>query len=632
MKKQILLIFISVFGLISNAVFAYTTADTNKINDLNAKSLELAYSDPTYGLKIVKETLELSKKVGFTKGEIQALIRRGIIYDVLSNSASALQAYEEALQISRKVGYKKGEGSILNNIGLIYMNQHNLSNARIYFQKAFEIFEKLKNDQLLASISNNLGMIYEETNRDKNAIFWFRKALNYASKTNDKLEKANIYANIGDLYNGKQIDSALHYNFKALEIYEDEGNQYYLGKSYNNIALIYSATNKKKEAEKYYLKSFEISKKIGNKFMLVSTGYNLSQLYYSQKNSKREIEFLNEIYPLIEKKGMSEIAYKVCQAISIWNYRHGKIEKGDIFFSEYLQYHADYFDEKSNQSLTEVEKKYEVQKKEQENALLKKSIQLKSLNLKKNEQNLIIQNLIWTAGFAFLSIVFLLVYFWFRRKSYQKDLENQKAIFEATLAERKRISFDLHDNVGSQLSYVVNNLEMLNTEGKSNNKIDFERVERTFRMSQDAIDSLRDTVWALHNASITIEILSSKLESFVRKITDNQNNLIYSFSCKITKNKIISPEQTMHIFRIFQESISNVLKHSKATKVDIHLEETEDGKIILEVNDNGIGIQNMSSPDGHFGLKNMSARATEIGAFWKIERNEAGGTTVLLEV
>jgi signal transduction histidine kinase len=631
-KNKILLILILILEISSNKTFAYTTADTIKINELNSNSLNLAYSDPTKALEIVKKTINYSRKVNFPKGEIQALIRRGIIYDVLSDTKNALKAYDEALLIARKVDYKKGEGSILNNIGLIYMNQHNLSEARIYFQKAFEIFETLKNDQLLSSISNNLGMIYEETKRDKNAIFWFRKALNYAAKIDDKLEKANIYANIGDLYNGKLIDSALHYNFKALEIYEEEGNQYYLGKSYNNIALIYSATNKGKEAEKYYLKSYKISKKIGNKFMLVSTGYNLSQLYYLQKNSKKEIETLNEIYPLIEKEGMPEIAYKVCQAIAIWNYRNGSLEKADIYFNEYLKYHAAYFDEKSNQNLTEIEKKYEVQKKEQENALLKKSIQLKSLNLKKNQQNSIIQNLIWTAGFAFISFVFLLVYFWYRRKSYQKDLENQKAIFEATLAERKRISFDLHDNVGSQLSYVVNNLEMLNSQSKNSSAIDFERVERTFKMSQDAIDSLRDTVWALHIASITIEILSSKLESYVRKMTEDQKTLTYNFVSKITNNKVISPEQTMHMFRIFQESINNIIKHAKATKIDIVIEETNDGKIVLQVSDNGIGIQNLSSPDGHFGLKNMSARATEIGAFWKIERNENGGTTVYMEV
>jgi signal transduction histidine kinase len=233
---------------------------------------------------------------------------------------------------------------------------------------------------------------------------------------------------------------------------------------------------------------------------------------------------------------------------------------------------------------------------------------------------------------VFILFISVLVIFWFRRKGYQKDLENQKAVFEATLAERKRISFDLHDNVGSQLSYIVNNLEMLKTQSKDHNLIDFERVERTFKMSQDAIDSLRDTVWALHHASITIEILASKLESFVRKITDNQTDLNYNFNSKITNNKIISPEQTMHIFRIFQESVSNVLKHAKATKLEILIEETEVGKLILHVTDNGVGILNKTSPEGHFGLKNMAIRAKEIGAIWKIERSDSGGTKMYLEV
>ena len=126
----------------SNKTFAYTTADTIKINELNSNSLNLAYSDPTKALEIVKKTINYSRKVNFPKGEIQALIRRGIIYDVLSDTKNALKAYEEALLIARKVDYKKGEGSILNNIGLIYMNQHNLSEARIYFQKAFEKIEE----------------------------------------------------------------------------------------------------------------------------------------------------------------------------------------------------------------------------------------------------------------------------------------------------------------------------------------------------------------------------------------------------------------------------------------------------------------------------------------------------------
>ena len=418
MKKGILLILIGIIEVFSNISFSNIYPDTNTVNDLNAQALDLAYSNPQRALQIVRQTVALSQKIDFKKGEIQALIREGIIFDVLSKTDEAIQSYNKALKISRSVGYKKGEGSILNNIGLIYMDQHDLTKARIYFQQAFDIFKALQNNQLLASISNNLGMIYAETNRNQQALYYFKIGLKYASKTEDQIEKANIFANLGDLYNGIQNDSSLLYNLKAVEIYEAEKNAYYLGKSYNNIALIYNAINKEKEAEKYFQKSIEISKSIGNKFMQVSSGYNLSQLYHTQQDSKREIKILNEIYPLIEPKGMSELAFKVCQVIAIWNYRNGKIEVGDKYFGEYLKYHADYFNEKNSQALTEIEKKFELQKKEQENMLLKKSNQLKSLKIKKNQQHSLIQNLIWTAGLVFILFVSLLVIFWFRKKSY----------------------------------------------------------------------------------------------------------------------------------------------------------------------------------------------------------------------
>ena len=630
MKKNLVLILFLFGGFFSRNALAYTTYDTLKINALNVKSLDLAYSNPKKGLEIIKETILLSRKVGFAKGEIQALIRRGIIYDVSSNTENALKAYQEALILSRKEKYKKGEGSILNNIGLIYMNQHNLKEARIYFQKAFEIFEFIHNDQLLASISNNLGMIYEETERDQKALFWFRKGLNYASKVNDELEKGNIYGNIGDLYFEKIADSSLYYNLKAIEIYQKQGNKYYLGKSFNNIALVYKSANQNAEAEKYYLNSIEIAKEIGNKSMLLSSGYNLSQLYSSQKKSIQQIKILQEIYPLIEGEGMPELAYKICQALSKWNYQKGKIAEGDKFFNEFTKYHKAYFNEKSNENLNVIEGKYEVQKKNQENSLLKKSNQLKSLKIKKTQQQATIQNLLWTSGLVIILFISLLIFFWIRRKSYQKELENQQAIFEAKLAERKRISFDLHDNVGSQLSYVVNNLEILNDQSKETFKLDSQRIERTYKMSQEAIDSLRDTVWALHNSSITVELLASKMENFARKILDQDTS--FTFNLSTIQNNVLSPEQTMHIFRIYQESIHNVLKHAEASEIDVNFFEDKANNLSLQVSDNGVGIDCVDSPEGHFGLKNMASRAKEIGGKFLVFKKEGGGTMLAFEI
>lgn len=627
---KLLLIVAILVSVPFSGVFGYTTADTNQINQLNAQALEYAYSNPQKGLALIEKIIALSRQKNFGKGEAMALIRKGIILDVISKPDASIQAYKEALVLAKKLDYKKGIGSIYNNIGLILMNQHKLSEARSYFQQAFDVFLEIRNDQLLSSVSNNLGMIYFDTGRNKEALKWFRKSLQYAT---NPVDEANTMANIGDLYHTiEKFDSAIFYIRKAINIYEKTDNTYSLGKSYNNFALVYSSQKKPKEAEIYYLKSLEIARKIENIPMLVSTGYNLGELYGKQGNLKKKGELLAEIYPHISEKGMEELAFKVCLAYASWYYHQGLAQKGDEMMAAYMKHHSAYFNEINIKNLNDIEKKYEVDKKEQENKLLKKSNELKTLAIKKNEQQSTIVNLIWAAGLFLVILLTLAIVLWFRHKNHQKELENQKAVFEATLAERKRISFDLHDNVGSQLSYVVSNLELLNQQNKMVQSNDSERIERTFKMSQEAIDSLRDTVWALHNSAITVELLSAKLESFARKVVDQKENLHLSYSHQIEQNQIISPENTMHIFRIFQESVNNVLKHAEAQNLEISLVETVEGKLNLQINDDGKGIECNQSPEGHFGLKNMSDRALQIGAHWKIEKKVSGGTIVSLEL
>lgn len=612
--------------------FAGIAADTNKINELNAQALDLAYSDPEEALQVVRQTIRLSRKAGFTKGEIMALIRRGIVFDVTSRPAEAITAYNEALALSRKTHYLKGEGSALNNIGLIYLNQNELSKAMIHFQQAHDIFLQIRNDQMLGSISNNIAMIYQETNRAGKALDWFRKGLEYTTRADNLTEKANIYAGIADVFSGlDKQDSARYYSRLAIGIYERTGNLYYLGKSYNNLALSLSSRHQYQEAETYYLKSLDIARKIGNTTMLTSTGFNLSQNYRRTGNYERQGKLLAEIYPFISEKGKEELAFKVCLAFAQWNYHHGSLREADRLMGEYIEYHMKYFNEVNAKNLSEIEEKYEVEKKEQENRLLKKENQVQTLEINRNRQDAKITNLYWASGLFLLLVLSLLAMLRFRRKSYRKELESQKAVFEATLAERKRISFDLHDNVGSQLSYVVNNLELLNQHSRNAQEIDTQRIERTFKMSQEAIDSLRDTVWALHNSSITAEILAAKLESFALKVIDT-DEIHFIFRTDIFVNKVISPEHTMHIFRIFQESVNNALKHAKATQIEVLLTETAEGKLVLEILDNGKGIDRTESPEGHYGLKNMSDRASQIGATWRIAQRATGGTGVYLEV
>lgn len=630
MKKKNVLLLVLVGLLFNSFVFAYSTKDTILINQWNEKSLELAFSDPKEGLKIIEKTIAFCQKTGFVKGEAMAYIRRGITYDVISKPDEAIAAYRRAIELAQTVDYPKGEGSALNNIGLILMAENRLPEARVYFQKAFDIIRRLNNDQLLGSIANNLGMIYHETDRDEKALYWFRKSVAFKLKANDLVEVANTFANISDLYQGQNnFDSAAFYSYRAIEIYQKNNNRFHLGKSFNNLALILVKTNQR-EAEKFYLQSLEIAREIENLPMQVSTSYNLSQLYRKQQKVKQEFKLLEEIYPLIQRDGTDELAYKVCFAFAVWHFNHGDKKRGDQLLEEYAAHHRSYFNAIQAKNLAEIERKYEMNQQIQANKILKKSNQLKSLTIKKNKQQTILLNLIWTAGLSIIALVGLGLVFWFRKRNTIRELESQKAVLEATLQERKRISFDLHDNVGSQLSYVVSNLEMLNEATQQADEAQKDRIQRTYKMSQEAIDSLRDTVWALHNSSITVDMLADKLQTHARKVIDQHQSIDVQFQFSSLTNPVISPEHTMHVFRIFQESFSNIWRHAGATAVLVRLEELPSREIVMQIVDNGKGIEYTDSPKGHFGLKNMFDRASQIGGILKVERISTGGTSITL--
>jgi|GEM_PF-1585980 len=633
MKKWLAAAYLFACMILPCRGLCYTTADTIQVNAWNDRALELAYSDPQEGLEYVQKSIALSRKSGFSKGEIKALIRRGIIYDVLSKSGKAIQAYEEALALSRLRKYKKGEGSSLNNLGLIYMNRHELSKAMVLFQQALELFTELKDYQLLGNITNNMGIIYQETNRMPLALSFFRQSIAYYLKIGENAVSNDVYSNLSLIYQEdfkENMDSAAYFLQKAIEGQRRVNDLYGLGISYNNMGLLLTNQKRYPEAIQNYKESIALAEKIGNIPMLVSSGYNLSQTYKKQNNWQAQYEILNKIYPLMQKENLTELGFKICHELSRWHYLHGSPEKGTEFSNEYIRYHSIYYNQEATKNLTEIEQKYEVEKKKQENRLLKKDLQLTSLKIRESKQQATIQNLFWAIAVFVLILGAILTFLWLRKKGLQKELEGQKAVFEATNAERRRISFDLHDHVGSQLSFVVSNLEMLTQTGAVQADQAFAaRIERTFKMSQEAIDSLRDTVWALHTTDITFEMLALKMEQFLQKIAGQEEKLQLLFQSVPADNQVLAPQVTMHLFRIYQEAIHNVLKHAQCSELKVLFTEKAGGEMVLSVSDNGIGIgRQTTSPEGHYGLQNMYERAAKIGAACHIGNRESGGTQV----
>lgn len=234
----------------------------------------------------------------------------------------------------------------------------------------------------------------------------------------------------------------------------------------------------------------------------------------------------------------------------------------------------------------------------------------------------------WFRTLVVLTVLAMLVvlvrYLSFRRlKNKLKQLELQQKIQE----ERERIARDLHDNVGSQLTYIITDLEHISENIESSLKT---RLEETAQFARQTINQLRETIWAIHQASISAEDLETKIRDLVWQYTKNFKHIKIQTQIDFYENFILNAIQALNIYRILQEALNNAFKHSLATKIHLQVQ-SKDNWLKIEIQDNGIGFDvGHIIEKGHYGITNIHKRAEEIQAKLHISSSAQGTSITLL--
>lgn len=172
---------------------------------------------------------------------------------------------------------------------------------------------------------------------------------------------------------------------------------------------------------------------------------------------------------------------------------------------------------------------------------------------------------------------------------------------------RVKISSDLHDDVGSILSGLAMQSQMMAFTAKEEQK---ESLSEISAMSHDAMERMRDTVWAIDSRKDKYENLIDRMRAFAERNL-NRKQISHDFQIEIDDTKrFIDPQKRQNIYLIFKEAITNICKHSDATHVAIHLSEDKK-RLRLLIHDNG-SDQKTANSDG-LGLSNMAMRATQLG-------------------
>tara|TARA_R110000796_G_scaffold162592_1_gene279422 strand:+ start:62304 stop:63986 length:1683 start_codon:yes stop_codon:yes gene_type:complete len=533
--------------------------------------------------------------------DLEELRKRGEKYRAESNYDSALIAFRQISDLAEERG--DIEFQIRSAIGsaAVFFELRDTDLAREYYYKAIDLSQTIDNKRLENNAWYGIGGTHQLDENLDSALFYYNKAKILFEEEENTEMVSSLLANIASIYysTGEYI-LAIEKSIESKKINLETKQYRFVGADYRRLGLIYSKLGGYDSAKYFHEKAFELAD---------------SMNYLSDAR-----EALISLASLAEEESDFERAY---------NYR-----------TEAESISRKIFIEGTNDQILDLREKYNTAALELENE------RQKNLALQQKRYKAII---LIVAATLVLTALILLYVMNQRRKNIKalaekneeinrqqidellqkQEIASLQGVLEGQETERRRVAIDLHDRLGGILSMVKLHFSVV-TESLSKD----DQAHAKFMKASDLLDQATGEV-----RSISHNLLSGVLMKFglVPALEDLKDKISQTGKLKVTLysnelNNVLSAEQELQLYRIVQELISNILKHSQAKEANIQLTKGDES-VNLIVEDDGIGfdLKAVNKKTG-IGLSNLKARVAKLNGNFHIDSGRGAGTTISIDI
>ncbi|MFI5171220.1 MAG: ATP-binding protein, partial [Chitinophagales bacterium] len=460
-----------------------------------------------------------------------------------------------------------------NNLGITYDRNEDYDKALEYYKKSLDFALKQNDENSEYRAYGNIGSVYINLDKFDTALIYLRKILVQDELTAGAIRLANAFNNAGEAYrNLNQLDSAM-YCFKKASYFWDKLESPELSIALSNIGQLYATKNEFDLSLENILKSNEIASSTGEK-KLLATNYHLLAEIYSEQNK-------------------FDLAYEA--------------------MNQYVLYNDSVFNTEKDKTISELQTKYETEKKEKANLALQQK------NLRQRTYMFSI------SGAAIL--IFIVLMLFYSRRQLKKKLE-----FEQELkSDRIRISSDLHDDIGSTLGSISYFSQLAKLQqGEPDENMD-EILGKIDDISKEAIENMGDIVWTINPINDNFDRLLTRMKNYANNIFKSNNirsNFIISDAIKPEWK--LRVDLRKNLFLLFKEAYYNAVKYASCKNITITISR-ENNNLTMTISDDGVGFdpENTNAYNGN-GMRNMRNRAAEISAAFSITSSPGKGTTITI--
>lgn len=591
---------------------AVTEVDDRKramtYDDLSYTWLDFNY-DSAY--KYGRIGLLLSRKIDYSLGIRYHLTNLASVFDYQNQADSAFYYYNEARLHCLSVGDSAGVAVAGFNIGTLYLIHGDLVKALDSYENAEKIYLQLSDEKNLSRLYNNLGLIYRKTGKYGAAYNIYKKSLEIKERLGDSRGVSNTLTNLSSvLIQMDSLESAAQYSFQNLDLVlqlKDSGGY---AAELSNLGIIYKMQGEYDKALTYFHQSQSIPKKGGLADYEVTVYSEVAEIYLERKEWAMAKTHLDKASGIAESDDLPETKLRVYQLYAQYFAEQNNYATAFSYQQKYITQKNDILNRQTLEKTTELEQRYESERKERQIAQLELEKQTAALAIRQREN----QRNISLSVAAMLCIMAGFSFFLYRSK--QKTnliLEDKNRTIVKALGEREILLKEIHHRVKNNLQIISSLLNLQARAVKDEEAIAAVKEGRNRVKSMALIHQKLYQEGQLTGISLQ-QYLESLCDSLYQSFGVRQDRIALTID---SDPIILDVDTTIPLGLIVNELITNSLKYAFSPDqkglLSVALKKQND-QLLLAIKDNGKGIDTGEAAQESFGMKMVHSLSRKLKA------------------
>jgi tetratricopeptide (TPR) repeat protein len=506
----------------------------------------------------------------------------------ISEYSKAISFYQQSLAIIEEIQNDSLKAKTWHELAVVFRRIDYNAQALKLYMRVLEWAESNHDTLLMHSSLNGIGNVYISYNNYYDAIGYFQRSLAYQGKMKtNRLGMAINTNNIGEAYLFlHNTDSALVYLKRSFKINLEIGSELGQAICHNGIGMVYVEQKHYEKARYEYQKSLEINQKIGDLIYVADNHRNLGKVYMLTGNYPLSEEHLLKALEIGKTIGSN---LQILEADKILSELYSYMQKTELALEhmrESMAYKDSITKEVSRQNSEAMDVLFRAEKQEREIVILKQKAQLDALQISRQKFLII--------GIASFVLAIAVIILFFYRQRLLKEKLSQMSLEQKLLRTQLNPHF-VFNSLAAVQNYILHNDKI----AASDYLVNFSRLMRNILMGSGS-----DFI-PLENE---LEILNDYLKLQQLRF---QNKFDYRF--EISNN--IEPQTCMVPPMLVQPFVENSIEHGirgidRQGLIIIRFNR-EQNLLLIEVEDNGIGLQEHSSEKQKSNHVSMATKITK---------------------